>query len=44
MQSFLQFNPTRLWFGKGQIEQLQQELGTTGKKSIARIWRRKHQE
>ncbi|MDQ0900397.1 MULTISPECIES: iron-containing alcohol dehydrogenase [unclassified Paenibacillus] len=34
MQSFLQFNPTRLWFGQGQIEQLQQELGTTGKRVL----------
>ncbi|MDQ0887008.1 alcohol dehydrogenase YqhD (iron-dependent ADH family) [Paenibacillus sp. V4I9] len=34
MQSFLQFNPTRLWFGHGQIEQLQQELGTIGKRVL----------
>ncbi|MDF2645942.1 MAG: butanol dehydrogenase [Paenibacillus sp.] len=34
MQSFLQCNPTRLWFGQGQIEQLQQELGTTGKRIL----------
>lgn len=34
MQSFLQFNPTKLWFGQGQIEQLQQELGTTGKRVL----------
>ncbi|SDM85549.1 Alcohol dehydrogenase YqhD, Fe-dependent ADH family [Paenibacillus sp. yr247] len=34
MQSFLQFNPTRLWFGKGQVEQLKQELGTTGKRVL----------
>ncbi|NOV04559.1 iron-containing alcohol dehydrogenase [Paenibacillus planticolens] len=34
MQSFLQFNPTKLWFGKGQIEQLALELGTTGKKVL----------
>ncbi|KQX48238.1 iron-containing alcohol dehydrogenase [Paenibacillus sp. Root444D2] len=34
MQSFLQFNPTKLWFGQGQIEQLHQELGTTGKRVL----------
>ncbi|KRF11149.1 iron-containing alcohol dehydrogenase [Paenibacillus sp. Soil787] len=34
MQSFLQFNPTKLWFGQGQIEQLQQELGTAGKRVL----------
>ncbi|MDQ0877111.1 alcohol dehydrogenase YqhD (iron-dependent ADH family) [Paenibacillus sp. V4I3] len=34
MQSFLQFNPTRLWLGHGQIEQLQQELGTIGKRVL----------
>jgi alcohol dehydrogenase YqhD (iron-dependent ADH family) len=34
MQSFLQFNPTRLWFGQDQIEQLQQELGTNGKRVL----------
>lgn len=34
MQSFLQFNPTRLWFGQGQIEQLQQVLGTIGKRVL----------
>ncbi|MBA2938326.1 iron-containing alcohol dehydrogenase [Paenibacillus sp. CGMCC 1.16610] len=34
MQSFLQFNPTKLWFGKGQIEQLAHELGTHGKKVL----------
>ncbi|CAN7425635.1 iron-containing alcohol dehydrogenase [Paenibacillus sp. LjRoot153] len=34
MQSFIQFNPTRLWFGEGQIKQLQQELGNTGKRVL----------
>lgn len=34
MQSFIQFNPTRLWFGEGQIKQLQQELGKTGKRVL----------
>ncbi|MDR6882106.1 iron-containing alcohol dehydrogenase [Bacillus sp. 3255] len=34
MQSFLQWNPTKLWFGKGQIEMLAQELGTAGKKVL----------
>ncbi|KRE52204.1 iron-containing alcohol dehydrogenase [Paenibacillus sp. Soil724D2] len=34
MQSFLQFNPTKLWFGQGQIEQLQQELSTLGKRVL----------
>lgn len=34
MQSFIQFNPTKLWFGEGQIKQLQQELGNTGKRVL----------
>ncbi|RTE02855.1 iron-containing alcohol dehydrogenase [Paenibacillus whitsoniae] len=34
MQSFLQYNPTKLWFGLGQIERLQQELGTPGKRVL----------
>lgn len=34
MQSFLQWNPTKLWFGKGQIDMLAQELGTPGKKVL----------
>ncbi|NQX65214.1 iron-containing alcohol dehydrogenase [Paenibacillus alba] len=34
MQSFLQYNPTRIWFGQGQIKQLKQELGTAGKKVL----------
>ncbi|OCT15647.1 butanol dehydrogenase [Paenibacillus pectinilyticus] len=34
MQSFIQWNPTKLWFGEGQIKQLQQELGTTGKRVL----------
>ncbi|AZB41184.1 iron-containing alcohol dehydrogenase [Bacillus sp. FJAT-42376] len=31
MNTFLQHNPTKLWFGKGQISQLGSELGGRGK-------------
>ncbi|UKS28887.1 iron-containing alcohol dehydrogenase [Paenibacillus sp. HWE-109] len=34
MQSFVQENPTRIWFGEGQIKQLQQELGSAGKRVL----------
>ncbi|MDR6551202.1 iron-containing alcohol dehydrogenase [Paenibacillus qinlingensis] len=34
MQSFIQYNPTRLWFGEGQIKQLHQELGNDGKRVL----------
>lgn len=34
MIPFLQHNPTKLWFGKGQIEQLKQEIGEPGKKVL----------
>ncbi|ANE47631.1 butanol dehydrogenase [Paenibacillus swuensis] len=34
MQSFMQHNPTRLWFGHEQIGQLKQELGNKGKRVL----------
>ncbi|WNR46301.1 iron-containing alcohol dehydrogenase [Paenibacillus roseipurpureus] len=34
MESFMQYNPTKLWFGEGQIKQLQQEVDTHGKRVL----------
>jgi len=34
MEDFLQYNPTRLWFGKDQIEKLQQEPSVEGKRVL----------
>ncbi|MFC5450380.1 iron-containing alcohol dehydrogenase [Paenibacillus aestuarii] len=34
MEAFLQYNPTRLWFGKDQIEKLKQDLGSEGKRVL----------
>ncbi len=42
MQNFVFRNPTKLIFGKGQLEQLKTEIPQFGKKSSSRIRGRQH--
>lgn len=42
MENFTYCNPTKLIFGKGQIDQLKKELKQYGKKRAACLRRRQH--
>ncbi len=42
MQNFTYWNPTKLIFGKGEVEKLPEEIKPYGKNVFARIRRRRH--
>ncbi|KIU05317.1 NADH-dependent butanol dehydrogenase a [Bacillus subtilis] len=42
MQNFTYWNPTKLIFGRGEVERLPEELKPYGKKRIACVRRRQH--